>query len=206
MEVEFYKLASSVKKTGDGALVFYLSNRVLGCKSLSYMNGDTLYPHYDSITGELTLFARSYYDYDDEGNTTAEWLEVWDKKYMYRYKKGVGKGRTVYDVVIGIFGLDGYVQVGEKNRMDSNVYLWHTRGMKRGHAGLTLKAASTDMRCHFLRWPTTTRRLANLYLSCKVRGTAWTFSTTLTEPSRPFLWGPMTRHHIFLLKVHLNPI
>ena len=78
------------------------------------MNGDTLYPHYDSITGELTLFARSYYDYDDEGNTTAEWLEVWDKKYMYRYKKGVGKGRTVYDVVIGIFGLDGYVQVGEK--------------------------------------------------------------------------------------------
>ena len=23
---------------------------------------------------------------------------------------------------------------------------------------------------------------------------------------RPFLWGPMTRHHIFLLKVHLNPI
>ena len=114
MEVEFYKLASSVKKTGDGALVFYLSDRVLGCKSLSYMNGDTLYPHYDSITGELTLFARSYYDYDDEGNTTAEWLEVWDKKYMYRYKKGVGKGRTVYDVVIGIFGLDGYVQVGEK--------------------------------------------------------------------------------------------
>ena len=42
MEVEFYKLASSVKKTGDGALVFYLSNRVLGCKSLSYMNGDCL--------------------------------------------------------------------------------------------------------------------------------------------------------------------
>lgn len=92
MEVEFYKLASSVKKTGDGALVFYLSNRVLGCKSLSYMNGDTLYPHYDSITGELTLFARSYYDYDDEGNTTAEWLEVWDKKYMYRYKKEWGRG------------------------------------------------------------------------------------------------------------------
>ena len=103
MEVEFYKLASSVKKTGDGALVFYLSDSVLGCKSLSYMNGDTLYPHYDSITGELTLFARSYYDYDDEGNTTSEWLEVWDKKYKYRYKKGVGKGHTVYAEDYGIF-------------------------------------------------------------------------------------------------------
>lgn len=114
MEIAFYEAAKSVKITGDGAIVGYLHNGEFGYKNLSYLNGDVLYPHYDSVTGELNVFARSYYDYDEEGEIVCEWLEVWDKNMFRRFKKTGDKYQSIMERIIGLFKLSGYVAVEEK--------------------------------------------------------------------------------------------
>lgn len=108
MEIAFYEGCKSVKITGDGAIVGFINNGVFGYKSLSFKNGDMLYPHYDSITGEMILFARSYYDYDEDGNKITEWLEVWDKTFLTRYKKGT---KPITERILNLFGLHGYTLV-----------------------------------------------------------------------------------------------
>ena len=109
MEIAFYELGRSAKITGDGAIVYYLKGGKLYYKVLSYLNGDTLYPHYDDITGELNIFARKYSGYDDDGEEMTSYVEVWDDTFMYRYKrdeKGISK---TISKVKEYFGLDGYV-------------------------------------------------------------------------------------------------
>ena len=108
MELAFYQAVKSTKITGDTAVVGYLKDGVFGYKTLSYLNGDMIYPHRDSLTGEYKLFARSYYDYDDEGNKIVEWLEVWDKTFLTRYKRNEGKNKTISDKILNMFGVDGY--------------------------------------------------------------------------------------------------
>lgn len=85
MEVAWYRLAKSVKATGDGAFVGYLDNGKFGWKTLSFLNGDRLYPHYDLKTGKLSVFARSYSNYDENGYVIKRYVDVWDDKYYYRY-------------------------------------------------------------------------------------------------------------------------
>jgi hypothetical protein len=109
MEVRFYEFARSVKITGDGAIVFYLYNGKLYTKTLSFMDGDTLYPHYNEITGRLDTFARRYFTYSERHKT--EWVEVWDEKNMYVYRKQ--KGSAGLDAISWIApdsldGLEGY--------------------------------------------------------------------------------------------------
>ncbi|MBO4786392.1 MAG: hypothetical protein J5510_04925, partial [Prevotella sp.] len=83
MEEAWYKLARSVKATGDGAIVGYLDEGTFGWTSLSFLDGDTLIPHYNRRTGKLELFARKYSDVDENGDTI-NCVDVWDKKYYYR--------------------------------------------------------------------------------------------------------------------------
>ena len=112
MEVRWYEAAKSAKITGDCAVVGFMSNSKLGTKVLSYLNGDTLYPHFDPLTGELVLFARAYNDLDDKSNIVTRWVEVWDDTYMYRFKQG-GDISTMGRMVQRIkeaFGLSGYVE------------------------------------------------------------------------------------------------
>lgn len=114
MEIRFYELVKSIKITGDGAVVGFLNNGTFGSKLLSFLNGDRLYPHYDSITGELLYFARSYNDYDEEGEVVIEWLEVWDKQNLYRYKRSGEAYKNIFDKLLSIFRLDGYRLVDAK--------------------------------------------------------------------------------------------
>ncbi|MGJ7024924.1 phage portal protein [Petrimonas sulfuriphila] len=112
MELAFYEAAKSVKITGDTAHVGFISNGEFGYKTLSFLDGDVLYPHKDPITGEMLLFARSYFDYDEDGNRITEWLEVWDNTYLTRYKRSTGK--TISQRILSIFGIDGYTIVSKK--------------------------------------------------------------------------------------------
>lgn len=113
MEVAFYEAAKSVKATGDAAFVGYLDEGKFGWKVLSFLDGDTLYPHYDS-RGRLSLFARSYADFNEEGESLVEWLEVWDDKRMYRFRRNGNANRNVIDYVIRAFGFSGYELVEER--------------------------------------------------------------------------------------------
>lgn len=114
-EIYWYDFLRSVKKTGDGAIVCYFDTidgeKQICAKVLSYSNGDTLYPHYKG--NKLEVFARSFKDYDEEGQELTEWIEVWDESKYYLYKRALGDSQTIVDKIKGIFGLDGYTNVKE---------------------------------------------------------------------------------------------
>lgn len=113
METRLYFFYKSAYIVGEAALLFYLKDGKMYTKNLSFLNGDTLYPHYDSITGELDAFARKFSDYDEENQEYVQWLEVWDNKYLRRYRRDVLGFRGVVTKVKELFGLDGWVLASE---------------------------------------------------------------------------------------------
>ena len=111
MEIAWFEAAKSVKITGDTAFVGYMKGGKFYWKVLSYLNGDRLYPHYDSITGEMNLFARAYSDYDEDGVSLTDWLEVWDDKNLYRFKHGNTGVQGTVNRIKEMFGVSGYTLV-----------------------------------------------------------------------------------------------
>lgn len=114
IETRLYYFYKSSYIVGEAALLFYLKDGKMYSKNLSYLNGDTLYPHYDSITGELDAFARKFSDYDEENNEYVQWLEVWDDNYLRRYRRDVQGFRGAVTKVKELFGLDGWTMVDEE--------------------------------------------------------------------------------------------
>ena len=105
-------------KVAEAAVVgFFDKNKKFGTRTLAFDRGDTLYPQFDPLTGELVVFARKYYDFDEEGNEKIEWVEVWDDKKFYRFKKQVNEGKVKETVkrIAKIFGIDDYTCVEEKD-------------------------------------------------------------------------------------------
>lgn len=119
MEVHVCDAVLSYLATAEAAIVFYQDKGVPGARALSYLNGDTLYPHYDSITGELDIFARKYYDYDEDGKAITEWVEVWDDTFFYRAKRGTAES-SIVNKIKDKFGINGY-NIIEKKRHGYNI-------------------------------------------------------------------------------------
>ena len=113
MEIRMYEAIDAIKTVGDAAIVGYFdNNNKFGTRTFSYLNGDTLYPHHDSITGKLDLFARRYTDMDEDGNLSTEYVEVWDEKYIYKCKRGISSIGVVQKIK-EVFGLGGYIIVSQ---------------------------------------------------------------------------------------------
>ena len=108
METCLYQAFKADGKTGDCAVCFYMSGGKVGWRVFSYESGDTLFPHYDPMTGKLAVFGRRYAIRDKNNNEVIEYLDVWDDTYYTRYrynKKGVkGAINMLKDAV----GLDGW--------------------------------------------------------------------------------------------------
>lgn len=114
MEGVFYEAVRSLMITAECAVVGYMDeNGNAGFRSFSFLDDDKLYPHYDSITGELTLFARRFYDYDEDGTAVTEWVEVWDDTKLYRFKRSTPDSSMVTRIK-DLFGLNGYEKVSEQ--------------------------------------------------------------------------------------------
>lgn len=111
IDITLYEMGKSVKITGDGAIVFYLREGKLYTKVLSYLNGDTLFPHYDSVTGKLNLFARRFVDYDADSKERTVWVEVWDDEYLYTYRQERQGISGAINKIKKAFGLSGYTLV-----------------------------------------------------------------------------------------------
>lgn len=86
MENALYEAIAADGKTGDCALAFWLSGGRMGWRSFSFERGDTLYPHYDPLTGRLALFGRRYRAQGDGGVGMTEYLDVWDDTRYCRYR------------------------------------------------------------------------------------------------------------------------
>ena len=111
MEYHIYNAVRSIKIVGDAAVVGYFDeNGNARARTLSYLDGDTLYPHYKSDSDELEIFARKYYDIDEDGKFTTEYVEVWDDKYMYRAKRGVANtaASKIIQRIKEVFGISGF--------------------------------------------------------------------------------------------------
>lgn len=93
MEVAVYELVYGNAVTGDAAIACYIENGQFGWRSLSYMKGDVLYPHYDTY-GRLALFGRKYVQ-EEKGNPVV-YLDVWDKTKYYRYRQDTSSKSTVW--------------------------------------------------------------------------------------------------------------
>lgn len=107
MEYNFYEF-TEYKIVGDAAVVGYFDEEGHArARTFSYLKGDTLYPHRNSLTGKMELFARKYADYDENGNYSTEFVEIWDDKYLYRAKRGISKN-TIVQKIKDFFGLSGY--------------------------------------------------------------------------------------------------
>lgn len=113
MEIAFYDFVKSILVTGDGAVAFFMHDGKVRTRALSFLNGDTLYPHYDSVTGELSAFARKFSDYDEKGEEVTTWVEVWDKDCFYQYRQSKQGFKGAVNAVKDFFGLDGYTLVGK---------------------------------------------------------------------------------------------
>lgn len=114
IETRLYFFYKSSYIVGEAALLFYLKDGKMYTKNLSFLNGDTLYPHYDSITGKLDAFARKFSDYDEDNNEYVQWLEVWDEEHLHRYRRDVQGLRGAVTKVKELFGLDGWTLVSKK--------------------------------------------------------------------------------------------
>lgn len=113
MEERLYDAVDSIHTVSDAAIVGYFDDEgEPQARVFSFINGDKLYPHYDSITGKMKLFARKYRDLDEDGKSTTEWVEVWDNKYLYRYKRDINSNELI-EKFKGFFGLGGFKMVGE---------------------------------------------------------------------------------------------
>lgn len=110
MEHAFYEFAKSVKITGDGAFVAYIEDGKFGWEVMSFLKGDTLYPHYGK-DGRLAVFARSYKEHTADG-TVIERLEVWDKEYLYQLHRATSPEENPVTMTFGrgssTCSLDGY--------------------------------------------------------------------------------------------------
>lgn len=87
MEIAWYFAAKSCLVTADAAFCGWLKDGVFGWRVFSYLEGDTLYPHYD-ITGRLNAFGRAYVTYDAKGRIYKRMLDVWDDRYVHHYEYG----------------------------------------------------------------------------------------------------------------------
>ena len=86
MEVAIDKAIESDFMTGDCAVYVFMDGGKVNWRTFSYRDGDVLYPHYDSLTGELALFGRAYRQTDWDGNS-ALYLDVVDKTHFVTYKQ-----------------------------------------------------------------------------------------------------------------------
>ncbi|MCM1295404.1 MAG: phage portal protein [Muribaculaceae bacterium] len=109
IETSLYYLYKSTYTTGDGAVLFFLKEGKMYTKNLSLLYGDKLLPNYDPMTGKLRAFGRKFSDFDEESRERVQWLEVWDEKYLYRFRRDIRGARGAVTKIKEWFGLDGWV-------------------------------------------------------------------------------------------------
>lgn len=108
IETCLYQAFKADGKTGDCAVCFYLKDGKVGWRTFSYDNGDVLYPHYDPMTGKLSLLGRRYFVRDAQDNEIVEYLDVYDDTYYMRYKQDKKGIKGLANKVGEALGFDGW--------------------------------------------------------------------------------------------------
>ena len=86
MEVAVNDAIDRVFSVADVAVYVYMNDKKVRWRVFSYTDGDTLYPHYDTLTGDITLFGRLYNQSDWDGNVH-RYLDVVDSTHFVTYRE-----------------------------------------------------------------------------------------------------------------------
>ena len=85
MELAVHEGIQSDYTTADAAVYIWRDGEKVGWRLFSFNKGDTLYPHFDPMTGEIALLGRRYTEEDEKGNVW-EYLDVIDNTHYAIYK------------------------------------------------------------------------------------------------------------------------
>lgn len=113
IDIALYGAGKSQEITGDKAIVFFMYKGKCCWKVLSFLNGDTLYPNYDPLTGELDVFARKFFSYDETGKQIVEWVEIYDDKYIYRYRQSLIGAKGAINKTKKFMGMEDFELVSQ---------------------------------------------------------------------------------------------
>lgn len=86
MEVAVNDAIDAAFRVADAAVYVYMDGGRVRWRVFSYNAGDTLYPHYDTLTGDLTLFGRLYSQADWDG-AVRRYLDVADATHFVTYRE-----------------------------------------------------------------------------------------------------------------------
>ena len=86
IEIAIDKAIGADFVTGDAAVYIYLSDKKVGWRTFSYLDGDVLFPHFHPLTGEVELLGRLYEAEDWDGNKK-RYLDVIDSTSFVTYKE-----------------------------------------------------------------------------------------------------------------------
>jgi len=86
MEVAINNTIDTDFKLADTAVYVYMEGNKVRWRSFSYDKGDVLYPHYDTLTGDMTLLGRLYHQTDWAGKDHT-YLDVIDSTHFVTYIK-----------------------------------------------------------------------------------------------------------------------
>lgn len=92
MNMAFFNAVDSEKCTGNTAIAFYFTKPggkpKINVKVYSYLDGYTICDTiYSDLDGEPEIQAIKYQSYDAETMRTVEWVDLWDRKRAYRYRR-----------------------------------------------------------------------------------------------------------------------
>lgn len=86
MEVAINDAIDAAFCVADAAVYVYMDDGKVRWRVFSFNAGDVLYPHYDTLTGDLSLFGRLYNQSDWDGNVR-RYLDVVDKTHFVTYRE-----------------------------------------------------------------------------------------------------------------------
>jgi len=86
MEVAINSAIDADLKLADVAVYIYMDGGKVRWRIFSYDKGDKLFPHYDSLTGDVALLGRLYMQTDWDGNTR-QYLDVIDSTHFVTYRQ-----------------------------------------------------------------------------------------------------------------------
>lgn len=127
MENAWHYAAKASMSTGDTAFVGYMDNDKFAWKVFSYEHGDVLYPHFDRRTGKPRVLARTYSEYDDDGEIK-QYIDVWDETYYYRFVAGGEDLAGVHAPIEDEFDVSGYgLEYMERHGWPYAPFAYHRR-------------------------------------------------------------------------------
>ena len=86
MEVDIHNAIRGDYKTADTAVYVFMDSGKVRSRVFSFDRGDVLYPHYDTLTGEVSLLGRLYSQADWDGNIK-KYLDVIDSTHVVTYRQ-----------------------------------------------------------------------------------------------------------------------